>query len=36
MDALVSAWSLQMTRTELEAIFEAHGVPCGRIYRAPD
>ncbi|OYU76571.1 MAG: formyl-CoA transferase [Alphaproteobacteria bacterium PA3] len=36
LDALVSAWSIQMTCTELEAICEAHGVPCGRIYRAPD
>jgi crotonobetainyl-CoA:carnitine CoA-transferase CaiB-like acyl-CoA transferase len=36
LDALVSAWSLQMTCAELEAICEAHGVPCGRIYRAPD
>ncbi|MFM1977343.1 MAG: hypothetical protein RL145_2189 [Pseudomonadota bacterium] len=36
LDALVSAWSLQMTCAELEAVCEAHGVPCGRIYRAPD
>jgi formyl-CoA transferase len=36
LDALVSAWSLQMTCTDLEAVCEAHGVPCGRIYRAPD
>ena len=36
LDALVSAWSLQMTCAELEAICEGHGVPCGRIYRAPD
>ena len=25
-----------MTCAELEAVCEAHGVPCGRIYRAPD
>ncbi|MCA3697991.1 CaiB/BaiF CoA-transferase family protein, partial [Aquidulcibacter sp.] len=36
LDALVSAWSIQMTCTDLEAVCEAHGVPCGRIYRAPD
>jgi formyl-CoA transferase len=36
LDALVSAWSLKMTCAELEAVCEAHGVPCGRIYRAPD
>lgn len=36
LDALVSAWSIQMTCTELEAVCESYGVPCGRIYRAPD
>ncbi len=36
LDALVSAWSLQMTCADLEAVCEVHGVPCGRIYRAPD
>ncbi|WP_085340582.1 CaiB/BaiF CoA transferase family protein [Aquidulcibacter paucihalophilus] len=36
LDALISAWTLNMTCVELEAVCEAHGVPCGRIYRAPD
>ncbi|GBF57987.1 succinyl-CoA-L-malate CoA-transferase beta subunit [Candidatus Phycosocius bacilliformis] len=36
LDGLISAWSSQMTIAELEACCEDHGVPCGRIYRAPD
>jgi formyl-CoA transferase len=36
LDAMISAWSAAKTCAELELICEAHGVPCGRIYRAPD
>lgn len=36
LDALISAWSATKTSAELEAICEAHGVPAGRIYRAPE
>jgi crotonobetainyl-CoA:carnitine CoA-transferase CaiB-like acyl-CoA transferase len=36
LDALIGAWSGAMSCAELEAVCEAHGVPCGRIYRAPD
>jgi formyl-CoA transferase len=36
LDDLISAWSSTKTCAELEALCEAGGVPCGRIYRAPD
>jgi formyl-CoA transferase len=36
LDALISAWTQTMTCAQLEAVCEAGGVPCGRIYRAPD
>jgi formyl-CoA transferase len=36
LDALIGAWTQIQTCDELEAVCEAGGVPCGRIYRAPD
>jgi formyl-CoA transferase len=36
LDGLVSDWTRTKTCSEIEAICEAHGVPCGRIYRAPE
>jgi crotonobetainyl-CoA:carnitine CoA-transferase CaiB-like acyl-CoA transferase len=36
LDAMIGEWSAPKTCAELEQICEAHGVPCGRIYRAPD
>ena len=36
LDALVNAWTATMTCEALIATCEAHGVPCGRIFRAPD
>jgi formyl-CoA transferase len=36
LDALIGAWTGERTLDELLALLEAHGVPCGRIYRAPD
>jgi crotonobetainyl-CoA:carnitine CoA-transferase CaiB-like acyl-CoA transferase len=36
LDAMIAAWSKTKTCAELESLCEAHGVPCGRIYRAPD
>lgn len=36
LDALIGEWTRQRTLYELLALLEAHGVPCGRIYRAPD
>jgi formyl-CoA transferase len=36
LDALISAWSITQSCEALEAACEAGGVPCGRIYRAPD
>jgi formyl-CoA transferase len=36
LDALIGEWTRQRTLDELLALLEAHGVPCGRIYRAPD
>ncbi|MFC3078637.1 CaiB/BaiF CoA transferase family protein [Phenylobacterium terrae] len=36
LDALIADWTSQRTLTDLLALLEAKGVPCGRIYRAPD
>jgi formyl-CoA transferase len=36
LDALVNDWSRTLTVAEIEAVCERHGVPCGRLYRAPD
>jgi formyl-CoA transferase len=36
LDDLIAEWSKVMSCDEIEALCEAGGVPCGRIYRAPD
>jgi formyl-CoA transferase len=36
LDERISAWTRTRTLAELLALLEAHGVPCGRVYRAPD
>jgi formyl-CoA transferase len=36
LDALIAAWSATLDVAALEALLEEHGVPAGRIYRAPD
>jgi formyl-CoA transferase len=36
LDAIVSAWTRNWALPELLALLEANGVPCGRIFRAPD
>jgi formyl-CoA transferase len=36
LDSLVADWSRTKTCDEIEALCETGGVPCGRIYRAPD
>ncbi|MCA3735924.1 MAG: CoA transferase [Phenylobacterium sp.] len=36
LDALVSNWTRNWPLPELLALLEANGVPCGRIFRAPD
>jgi formyl-CoA transferase len=36
LDALISDWSGTKTCDQIEALCEEGGVPCGRIYRAPD
>jgi formyl-CoA transferase len=36
LDRMISDWSVRFTCTELEALCEAGGVPCGRINRAPE
>ena len=36
LDALIADWTRAQTVAELEARLEAHGVPAGRIYRAPE
>jgi formyl-CoA transferase len=36
LDALIGEWSRTRTVAELLEALEANGVPCGRIYRAPE
>lgn len=36
LDALIEDWSACQTMAELEAVCEAHGVPFGRVNRAPE
>jgi formyl-CoA transferase len=36
LDGLVSAWTRNWPLPELLALLETNGVPCGRIFRAPD
>lgn len=36
LDELISAWTRTRTAAELVELMEEHGVPVGKIYRAPD
>lgn len=36
LDALIADWTKTKTAGELTALMEEHGVPVGKIYRAPD
>lgn len=36
LDARINAWTRSRTMAEIEATCEAHGVPCGRLLRAPE
>ncbi|MDP3382910.1 MAG: CaiB/BaiF CoA-transferase family protein [Phenylobacterium sp.] len=36
LDEIISAWSSTLALDDLLSLLEAHGVPAGRIYRAPD
>ncbi len=36
LDALINAWTATLTVDALEAVLIAHGVPAGRVYRAPE
>jgi formyl-CoA transferase len=36
LDALISDWTRERTTAEVLALMEAHGVPAGKIYKAPD
>jgi formyl-CoA transferase len=36
LDDLIAAWTRGLTVAELEALMADHGVPAGRIFRAPD
>ncbi len=36
LDGIVSAWTRNWPLPELLALLETNGVPCGRIFRAPD
>lgn len=36
LDEIIGGWSRTMAAARLEALMEEHGVPCGKIYTAPD
>lgn len=36
LDDLIAEWTRGLAVSEVEKILEAHGVPCGQIYRAPE
>jgi formyl-CoA transferase len=36
LDAIIADWTAPQPLADLLALLEAHGVPCGRVYRAPD
>ena len=36
LDQLVDQWAGGHTLDEVEAVLEEHGVPCGKVYRAPE
>lgn len=36
LDARIGQWTAELTMAALEALCEAHGVPFGRVYRAPE
>jgi formyl-CoA transferase len=36
LDEMIGAWTSTQSCAQLEEVCEAAGVPCGRIYRAPD
>jgi crotonobetainyl-CoA:carnitine CoA-transferase CaiB-like acyl-CoA transferase len=36
LDALINAWTIGFTSEDLLALMEKHGVPAGKIFKAPD
>lgn len=36
LDGIVAAWTRTFALTDLLALLEAKGIPCGRVFRAPD
>ncbi len=36
LDDIITEWARAKTMAEIDALMEQYGVPCGRIYRAPD
>jgi formyl-CoA transferase len=36
LDERIGAWSKRFTSVDLLALLEQHGVPCGRVFRAPE
>jgi formyl-CoA transferase len=36
LDEIIAAWTVTLTTDELEELLQAHGVPEGKIYRAPE
>lgn len=36
LDELIDQWTSQFTQDEVDALMEKHGVPCGKVYRAPE
>ena len=36
LDEIIGAWTRERRLDDMLALLEAHGVPCGRVFRAPD
>lgn len=36
LDELIDDWASQFSLDEMDALMEKHGVPCGKVYRAPE
>lgn len=36
LDELIDGWTSNFTLEQMDALMEEHGVPCGKVYRAPE
>ena len=36
LDILIDKWTSNYTLAQMDALMEKHGVPCGKVYRAPE